>query len=279
MATITGGFAPRTLEGPIVKIPILMYHSVADISTASRRLWTISPSTLASHLEILKSLAFVPLTVSSLVSLMYDHKGSLPDKPVVLTFDDGLADFFTGTLPILDKNGFPATLYIPTAYVNQSGSWLKSNGDGKSPMLSWSQILEIADHGIECGSHGHSHTQLDILPKIKMQEEIRNSKDLLEQHLHKNVESIAYPYGLSSKTLRQIVQEAGYSSGCAIKHSMASPTDDRYALSRIAITSDLSQAEYQDLLMGEGLRSSHKDERMRTTIYRFVRKIKSTANR
>lgn len=254
-----------------------MYHSVSDISTAARRLWTISPTTFESHLEILKYQAYVPLTVSMLVSLMFDCRGPLPAKPVVLTFDDGLADFFTGTLPILDRFGFPATLYIPTAYVNQSGRWLKTNGNGNYPMLSWSEIREIAYHGIECGSHGHSHTQLDVLPMEKMREEVCHSKDLLEHHLQKSVDSIAYPYGLNSKTLRQIVQQAGYSSGCAIKHSMSSLADDRYALARIAITSKLSQTEYQDILMGKGLRRFHKDERVRTTIYRFVRKLKSRA--
>jgi peptidoglycan/xylan/chitin deacetylase (PgdA/CDA1 family) len=258
-----------------VNIPILMYHSVSDISPVGRRLWTISPTTFASHLEYLKSQDYVPLTVSAFVSLGFDLAGPLPVKPVILTFDDGLADFYTGSLPLLDRYGFPATLYIPTAYVNQSGRWIKPSGNGNYPMLSWSEVREIADRGIECGSHGHSHTQLDILPIDKMKEEVRNSKDLLEQHLQKRVESIAYPYGLNSKTLRQIVRQTGYSSGCAIQHSMASLTDDRFALARIVITSELSQTRYQDIIMGKGLHKSHHDERMRTKIYRFARKLKS----
>jgi peptidoglycan/xylan/chitin deacetylase (PgdA/CDA1 family) len=255
-----------------------MYHSVSDISTASRRLWTISPTTFAAHLDFLKSQAYVPLTVSTFVSLAFDHSGPLPEKPVVLTFDDGLADFLTGSLPLLDKYGFPATLYIPTAYVNQLGSWIKSGGDGEYPMLTWSEIREIADHGIEVGSHGHSHIQLDILSIAKIREEVHISKDLLEQHLLKSVESISYPYGVNSKTLRQAVQQAGYSSGCAIQHSMASLADDRYALARIVITSELSETGYHEILMGKGLQRSHPNERIRTTIYRFVRKLRALAN-
>jgi peptidoglycan/xylan/chitin deacetylase (PgdA/CDA1 family) len=259
-----------------MQIPILMYHGISPASVISCCPWAISSSTFVSNLEFLKSGGYHPLTVSELVSLLFDKKGPLPVKPVVLTFDDGLADFFTEALPILDKFGYPATLYIPTSCVSQTCTWFKpSVGTPPPMMLSWSQIRQISDHGVECGSHGHSHVELDILPAKRIQEEIRISKDILEQHLQRSVGSISYPYGVSSAILRKIVKQAGFTSGCAVKHAMMTHSDDRYALARIMVTSKLTQSEYQDALIGKGLRKSHKDERIKTKIYRFVRKLRS----
>lgn len=258
-----------------IKVPILMYHRVSDEPKPGYQLWTIARSTFAAQLEYIKSQDFSPLTVSELVSLMFDNRGTLPCNPIVLTFDDGLADFFTESLPIIERYNFPATLFISTAYVNQTGRWLKSLGEENFPMLSWSEIHEISDHGIECGSHGYSHMQLDILPMEKMLEEVKTSKEILEQNLCKQIESFAYPYGLNSKVLRHVVQQAGYSSGCAVKHSMTTVLDDRFALARIVITSRISQITFQGFLQGKGLRRPYKNERLRTKINRFIRKFKS----
>jgi peptidoglycan/xylan/chitin deacetylase (PgdA/CDA1 family) len=251
-----------------------MYHSVSDKPSSSNPLWSISPATLSCHLEYLKYQHWVPTTVSTFVSLLFDKKEPLPDKTVVITFDDGLADFFTGALPILVRYGYPATLFITTAYINQSAGWLRSRRGENHPMLSWSEVREIADHGIECGSHAHSHAQLDILPVKKIRDELRNSKDILEQHLLQSVQSFAYPFGLNSPNLRQLVQQAGYSSACAVRHTMASAADDRYALARIVITSETSPEKFNDYLHGKGLRKSKRNERTRTKVFRLFRKIK-----
>src|SRR5258708_37232004 len=76
---------------------------------------------------------------------------TLPERPVVLTFDDGYADFFTEALPVLKRYGFVATLYVPTAFVGGTSRRLQPAGESARRMLTWDQLIEISASGVECG--------------------------------------------------------------------------------------------------------------------------------
>ena len=91
-------------------------------------------------------------------------------------------------------------------------------------MLTWDQLSEISANGIECGGHTHSHPQLDTLSPAEAFREIAQSKRLLEDHLGQNVLSFAYPFGYYTANTQRQVQEAGYTSACAVKYAMSSVT-------------------------------------------------------
>ncbi len=258
----------------VTKIPILLYHSIAEQASRRWRHWTIHPEQFASQMANLDQLGYTPITVSQFVESMSDAGEALPERPIVLTFDDGFADFHSKALPVLQRFSFGATLYITTGYVGDSSRWLRAEGEADRPMLTWHQIDEIASANIECGAHSHRHKQLDLLPLSNAKDEIERSKAALEQRLGRRVASFAYPHGYYSDQIRQMVRDAGFSSACGVKHAISSLNDDRFALARIIVSGQTDIYQFSMLLIGRGVSSAPVRERMRTKTWRLVRRIR-----
>src|SRR5690606_36556727 len=159
------GRGPRATS-PMTRVPILMYHSITDSPTPVTRRHAVRPADFAEQMAYLKESGFTPITFVDLASALGLHgpplRGEpaprLPDKPIVITFDDGYADFHDTALPVLDKYGFRCTLFLTTGWVRDAGA--AAAGRPPGPTLCWSQVREAADQGVEIGGHSHSHPQL-----------------------------------------------------------------------------------------------------------------------
>jgi len=193
-----------------------------------------------------------PITVGHLAEII-SGQDRLPDRPVVLTFDDGYADFYTHALPVLTRYGFAATVYIATAFVGGRSSWLRYENETGRPMLTWAQVKELTATGVECGGHSHTHPQLDTLPADSAAGEIRRCKSILEQQLGRAICSFAYPFGYYSLTTRRLVQDAGFTSACGVTSARSSTADDPFALARIMVSNGTELPEFAALLEGRGL--------------------------
>jgi len=218
------------------KVPILMYHSISEHASPKYKPFAVSPALFAEHMDYLHQLAYTPITVTQFINARVKGSSALPERPVILTFDDGFADFFTGAFPTLLRYGFPATLYVTTAFVNGTSRWLQREGEAARPMLTWDQLTEISAAGIECGGHSHRHPQLDTLPLAQAQDEIVHCKKLLEDHLGQEVSTYAYPYGYHSAAIKRLVLQAGYTSACTVKNEMSSEATDPFALVRLTVS-------------------------------------------
>ncbi len=235
------------------KVPILMYHSISHDASPKFKPFAVSPELFAKHMAYLHEHGYTPITVTQFANALIQGGSALPERPVVLTFDDGFADFFTDALPVLERYSFTATLYVTTAFVNGTSCWLRREGEDQRPILTWDQLAEISMRGIECGGHGHYHHQLDILPHTKARDEIVHCKEILEDRLGRAVTSFAYPYGYHSTTTQRLVREAGYTSACAVKHAMSSTSTDPYALARLMVRADTDVDSFAALLTGHSL--------------------------
>ena len=255
-----------------IPVPILLYHSVSDNVSPKFKTWSVTPKDFDAQLAYLGDRQLTPITVTQLAQLMIHSEAPLPVRPVVVTFDDGLADFYSFALPVLKDHGFAATLYITTGFVGQTSRWLDPLGEGRRPMLTWSQIAEINASGVECGGHSFSHPQLDTLSPSAAWDEIVRCKIALEQHLGQAVTTFAYPHGYYSPVVRRLVQQAGYTSACAVKRAMSATTDDRFALARIEVTADTDLESFGRLLAGQGVPAAPVRERVQTKIWRAVRR-------
>ena len=253
-------------------IPILLYHSIADTVAPDYRRWAVTPAAFAAQLAYLRQEGYHALTVTELAHCVTTSPAALPAKPVVITFDDGLADFYTNALPLLRTYGFPATLYITTGYVEGKSQWLAAVGEGERAMMSWAQIAELSAHGIECGAHTHSHPQLDTLPRLQARYEIVHSKRLLEEKLGRPVTSFAYPHGYHDKAVQQMVREAGFIAACGVKDAISRPDDDRFALARMIVAGDTTLPQFAKLLTSHGVALAPKGERPITKVWRLVRR-------
>ncbi|HEX5441072.1 MAG TPA: polysaccharide deacetylase family protein [Ktedonobacterales bacterium] len=233
------------LDAPI---PILMYHSISTSTNPLFKRWAAPPELFGEHLAYLSQQRYTPITVTDLMRSRTHGAAKLPSRPVVLTFDDAYADFYENAFPALQRHGFVATLYVPTAYVGGVCSWLRPEGETMRPMATWSQLVEMSAAGIECGGHSHAHVRMDAIPAARAEAEIQQCKALLEDHLNQEALSFAYPHGWTTRSVKRMVRAAGYTSACAIKNMLSSPTDDPFELARLVVTGDTSVAELAQLL-------------------------------
>ena len=149
---------------------------------------------------------FTGLTFSELADA-FRAGGILPKRPVVLTFDDGYADFGREVWPILRRYEFPATVFVTSGWISDAGP--HAAGTPLDRMLSWAQIRELAAANIEIGAHSHSHPELDQLSGAALCRELGDSRALLEEGIGAPVRTLAYPYGYSSKRVRLAARAAG----------------------------------------------------------------------
>ena len=254
------------------KIPILMYHSVSEHATTKFRRFAVAPALFHEHMAYIHQHNYTPMTITQLVHARAQGAASLPERPVVLTFDDGFADFYTAALPILQEYNFLATLYIVTAFVGRTSLWLQHEGEAQRPMLSWEQVASISAAGIECGGHTHTHPQLDTLSSTQAREEIVECKRILEQRLGQEIESFAYPFGYHTATTQRLVREAGYTSACAVKYEMSSETDNPFSLARLIVSADTSVQEFAALLKQETPSVTTFYKRAATPAWRLARR-------
>lgn len=258
------------------KVPILLYHRIAEDAAPSFRPFTVPPGLFLAHMKYLHAHGYTPLTVSQYSALRTDGSSSLPKRPVVITFDDGFADFYTHALPILRRFAFNATLYVTTASMNGMSRWLRQPGASR-PMLTWKQLHACVEQGIECGAHSHTHPQMDLLTRTEAKKEIALCKDMLEEHIAREVTSFAYPYGYHTKSHQHLVRDAGFSSACAVIDAMSSPADDAFALARLYVLDTTDITAFAALLAKEPLSATETVYlHARVPVWRLVRRCSAS---
>lgn len=251
-------------------VPVLMYHSISEEGQPAFLPFCVSKSQFETELEILAAGGFETLTVSELVR--YRAEGiRLPRNSVVLTFDDGFADFHTTAVPMMRKFGFRATLYLTTGFVGGTSRWLASSGEGDRPMMSWDDVRDCSNAGMEIGAHTVTHLALDRLQHDTARQEIETSKRHIEEAIGKEVTSFAYPFGYYSPAVRQLVQKAGFRSACGVRYAPSPAHDDTFLLARLIVRRSCSNANFQSILRGHPPLFETVRDQARSSLWHFVR--------
>ena len=256
-----------------MRVPILMYHSVTDRPNSATKPLAVRPSMFESQMTYLKDRGFTPLTLGDLVATLYGTGGAPePDRPVVVTFDDGYADFHAEALPVLDRVGFPATVFVTSGWLDDAGP--DAAGRPLDRMLSWSQVREAASCGVEIAGHSHSPPQLDQLSDSGLRQELRRNKALLEDKVGRPVATMAYPYGYSSARVRREVRKAGYWAACAVANALADDGADVMALPRLTVGRSTTIDLFRRAVEGRGVSMIYLKERALTKGYAVVRRTR-----
>ncbi|MEV0589149.1 polysaccharide deacetylase family protein [Nonomuraea sp. NPDC050310] len=254
----------------MIRVPILMYHSISDRPAAETAPLAVRTGDFAEQLAYLSESGFTPMTASDLVAAF--NKNQIPAKPVVVTFDDGYADFHSNALPVLERLGFPATVFLTSGWVADAGK--DAAGRPLDEMLSWTQARECAQTGIEIGGHSHSHPQLDQLPDVELRAELRKNKALLEEKIGAPVATMAYPYGYSSARVRREVYKAGYFAGYAVNNAIAADKHDMLAIPRLTVARHTTLSMFKRAVEGNAVPLIYLRERVLTKGYAVVRRTR-----
>jgi peptidoglycan/xylan/chitin deacetylase (PgdA/CDA1 family) len=257
------------------QVPLLMYHSISADPPPATRALSVRPADFERQLSFLRDNGFTGLTFGDLCTRLRSG-AALPAKPVVVTFDDGYADMHSEALPLLSAYGFPATVFVTTGWIHDAGRW--AAGSPLDRTLTWTQVRELADAGIEVAAHSHSHAQLDQLDITALREELDVSKALLEDALEETVPSFAYPFGYMSERVRETVA-ARYDQAAAVRNTAATASRDAFAMPRLTIRRKTAPVAFSQIVSCERLARHYSIDRVLTAGYSVVRGSRRAARR
>lgn len=225
-------------------ISILMYHSL----DTSGSVVSVSPKDFADQMACLARMGYKGMSLIEALERR-DRDGSWPANGVVVTFDDGFANFYECAYPVLMRHKFTATVFLVSGHMGGRNDWEAPLPQlGSRPILSWRQASEMSGAGIEIGSHTKSHPDLRRLPVEKIEDEIKSSKAEIEHHTGGTVESFAYPFGNFNRETLEIVKRH-YRAACTtfLQRAEAEPF---HALPRIDMYYIRSERDLKQLLDG-----------------------------
>lgn len=210
----------RHFFDPRDKELVLAYHSVGGNWPGDKYKMDISRSCFERQIGCLPRLKF---------------------KRLIITFDDGFDNFFNLAFPVISKYNNKVIIFITTGFIDKDvPSSVFYPGLIANP-LSWSQIREISDAGVEIGSHTITHPKLPCLDKKKAYIEISDSKKIIEDRIGKEVKSFAYPYGSRGSfndSIKSMVVSAGYERAYANIMGFNAPDSDSFELKRVRVYDD-----------------------------------------
>ena len=217
-----------------INVPILTYHYIRVNPDRYDRLGfalSVTPADFAAQMDWLQAGGYHPITAGDLHAYLRGARG-LPSKPVILTFDDGYADFYTTALPILRAHDFRATAYIVSGFV------------GWPNYMTAAQVLEADRSGIEIGSHTVNHPNLTKLSSVSVRSQLVDSKRFLENLLGHPVTSFCYPSGKVNSVVAWQVAGAGYDNATTTVFGFRHTLADRFIWTRLRVSGGESRDQF-----------------------------------
>jgi peptidoglycan/xylan/chitin deacetylase (PgdA/CDA1 family) len=244
-------------------VPALLYHSIAAPGRAVTDRWQVAAADFAADLDAVAATGRTPLTATAYAAWLRDPQRT--GAPVLVTFDDGFADYADVALPLLAERGLPATVFVTTGWLGRPG------------MLSAAGAADLLGTGTELGGHSVTHPHLDTLGEGRARAEILGSRRALEDVLGVAVTSFAYPHGSQRARTRALAAYAGHTTAHAVKNALSHDADDPYAVARFTVTAQTPRARVRAVLAGRGAPVAPRRERLRTTAFRGVRTARRLA--
>ncbi len=237
---------PAAAVNKSAAVMVLCYHRLEPKPRPKDAL-AITPEQFEKEMQALKDNNFAVIPMQDFLAWRRGEK-EIPPKCAIVTIDDGYVSGYDLAWPILKKFGYPFTMFVYINYINSGGK-----------SISWDQLAEMRDAGVDIQSHTYSHADLDN-PQDKyavdkhnyeliqkdvqalgvdgwLRKEVADSKAVLEKQLGIKVNAIAYPFGKWNRKVREVVKDAGYEAAFTVygqRIGYSSPAYDQ--LGRYAVT-------------------------------------------
>lgn len=219
---------------PVVHVPIAVYHGIRNSSPGEPfdvRRFNIPSTSFDEQMSYLHENEYHTITFAMLHEAIA-YGTPLPSKPVILSFDDGWRSQYTTALPILKKYGFTATFFLYPNVIEHEN------------YMTWDEVRELRDAGMEIGSHSKSHQYMTKQTPEENLFEVERSKSILEEKLDIKILTFAYPFGLSDADTQAMVQDAGYTTARGLGIGVTHSPESQYDLSSYLIRDDFFDFQY-----------------------------------
>ncbi len=235
------------------RVIILCYHGVterlnrhpSDISGLHIRAdrFETQLNYLRQHYQVISLSEFIEARKNNL---------SLPDRSVVLTFDDGYRNFLTSALPRLIARDMRVSVFLITDRISPErqshvNEWTESDDE---TFMSWQEIKELQQHGVEFGSHTCSHRKLSEIAAVEAEHELRVSHETIAAHLSRSAMPFAFPYGSYSEAIVALTRELPYTCALTTDAGTNAPQTDLFVLRRNLIGDDDDEALFAARVSG-----------------------------
>ncbi len=222
-------------------VPILMYHYISDPpqgADAVRRDLSVAPALFESHLQYLQDAGYHVINLDDLLQYLTTGR-PLPEKPVILTFDDGYVDNYENAFPLLQKFGLVGQFFLITDFVDA----------GRPEYMTWPQIEEMSAAGQRFGSHSRDHPDLSGQSLDYLVWQALGGLEDIQQHLGYHPRWIAYPSGRFDKLTIQVYRSADYWGGLTTVQGATHTSDGIFELKRVRVRGTYSADDLARLLL------------------------------
>lgn len=224
-----------------MRLLTLMYHSITR--DGANNPYSIDERRFEEQLRWLRQTGHQSVSIAQVADWL-DGYASLPSRAVLITFDDGYLDNLEVALPLLQRYLFSACIFVSTNWIGEKERHYSQLGEKMLPMLTWEELRQLANAGIDIGSHTLSHPFLTELPAERAWEEIHQAKQELERHLGRETLAFSYPNSRHNANLREMVKRAGYRLAFSGYPGGDMLYRDHYNLYRLCIYNNRSKAEF-----------------------------------
>lgn len=214
---------PRGAPRAAADLPIVMYHHVGPLPPnpdVFRKDLTVSPEVFEQTLDRLDEQGVATVTMAEL----FDHFAggpALPKRSAILTFDDGYDDVYEYAFHALQKRGMVGTFFVTTDFVERPG------------YLTWDQIVEMADAGMEIAAHSSNHADFTVIGPNELRRQLVQPKAILEEHIGRPVRFMAYPAGKYNAAVMAATRAAGYAAAATVLHGTRNTPALAFELRRV----------------------------------------------
>ncbi len=232
LPTLEPTATPRPLPTPdgvmrTVQVPILMYHYISEPPANAgrvRRDLSVPPAQFEAHLRFLQERGYTTISLEEVVMSLQIGQ-PLPDRPIVLTFDDGYRDHYDNAFPLLQQYGMTGTFFVITSVIDQE----------HPAYLSWDQVIEMDAAGMSMEPHGYTHDDLKGRSRDYLIWQMLGSKEAIEARTGKPVRIFCYPAGRYDALGITVLRELDYWAAVTIQFGAEHRSDGLFELKRLRI--------------------------------------------
>ncbi len=223
-----------------VNVPILMYHYVSEIppdADVYRLDLTVTPDRFEAQLRYLREQGYQSVTLADVYETLTTGK-PLPERPIVLSFDDGYKDALTHVLPLLQMYGFVGEFFVLATPAHFEAA----------QYLTWNDMRTMADAGMSIQAHGRDHYDLTNRPYDFLVYQILGAREAVEAHTGRPVRFFCYPSGRHDAATEAVVASAGYWGAVTTAWGTELRLDNRYAWPRVRIKGAWGLEQFAEIL-------------------------------